>query len=95
MKTKTANLELNQKPSWDVHLLGAGNRASSFAGVPRPLIAGQSGSAVSPHLSGWPVMKLLTPLCTKPNQVLHEFTPHLRPFHRVISPVRCSPVPLN
>ena len=36
-------------------MLGAGNRVASFAGVLRPLIAGRSGSAVSPHLSGWPV----------------------------------------
>ena len=33
---------------------GAGNRGGSLAGVFRPLIAGPSGSAVSPRLSGWP-----------------------------------------
>ena len=43
------------KPRWDVHLPRAGNRCGSFAGVLRPLIAGPSGSAVSPHPSGWPV----------------------------------------
>ena len=32
---------------------GAGNRGGSLAGVFRPLIAGPSGSAVSPRLSGW------------------------------------------
>ena len=41
------------KPRWDVHLPGAGNRGGSLAGVFRPLIAGPSGSAVSPRLSGW------------------------------------------
>ena len=63
-----------------MHLLGYGNRVASFSGVLRPLIAGRSGSTVSPHLSGWPVKKLLTPLCTKTNQVLHEFLP-LTPAH--------------
>ena len=41
------------KPRWEVHLPGAGNRGGSLAGVFRPLIAGPSGSAVSPRLSGW------------------------------------------
>ena len=41
------------KPRWDVHLPGAGNRGGSLAGVFRPLIAGPSGSTVSPRLSGW------------------------------------------
>ena len=41
------------KPRWDVHLPGAGNRGGGLAGVFRPLIAGSSGSAVSPRLSGW------------------------------------------
>ena len=41
------------KPRWDVHLPGVGNRGGSLAGVFRPLIAGPSGSAVSPRLSGW------------------------------------------
>ena len=36
---------------------GAGNRAASFAGVLRPLIAGPSGSVASPRLSGWPVRR--------------------------------------
>ena len=40
------------KPRWDVHLLSVGSRAGSFAGMFRPLTAGQSGSAVSPRLSG-------------------------------------------
>ena len=43
------------KPRWDVHLPGNGNRVGSLAGVLWPLIAGPSGSAVSPHPSGWPV----------------------------------------
>ena len=46
-------MTLNQSQRWDVHLPGAGNRGGSLAGVFRPLIAGPSGSAVSPHLSGW------------------------------------------
>ena len=37
-----------------MHLPSAGNRCGSLAGVLRPLIAGPSGSAVSPRLSGWP-----------------------------------------
>ena len=45
--------ETKPKPRWDVHLPGAGNRGGSRAGVFRPLIAGPSGSAVSPRLSGW------------------------------------------
>ena len=45
--------ETKPKPRWDVHLPGAGNRGGSLAGVFRPLIAGPSGSAVSPRLSGW------------------------------------------
>ena len=45
--------EAKPKPRWDVHLPGAGNRGGSLAGVFRPLIAGPSGSAVSPRLSGW------------------------------------------
>ena len=40
------------KPRWDVHLLSVGSRAGSLAGMFRPLTAGQSGSAVSPRLSG-------------------------------------------
>ena len=40
------------KPRWDVHLLSVGSRARSLAGMFRPLTAGQSGSAVSPRLSG-------------------------------------------
>ena len=40
------------KPRWDVHLLSVGSRAGSLAGMVRPLTAGQSGSAVSPRLSG-------------------------------------------
>ena len=39
------------KPKWDVHLTEARNRAGSLSGVIRPLIAGPSGSAVSPRLS--------------------------------------------
>ena len=38
-------------------MLGSGNRVASFSGVLRHLIAGRSGSAVSPHLSGWPVRR--------------------------------------
>ena len=34
------------KPRWDVHLLDVENQAGSFAGSPRPLIAGWSGNAV-------------------------------------------------
>ena len=45
--------ETKPKPRWDVHLPGAGNRGRSLEGVFRPLIAGPSGSAVSPRLSGW------------------------------------------
>ena len=45
--------ETKPKPRWDVHLPGAGNRGGSLAGVFRRLIAGPSGSAVSPRLSGW------------------------------------------
>ena len=45
--------EPKPKPRWDVHLPGVGNRGGSLAGVFRPLIAGPSGSAVSPRLSGW------------------------------------------
>ena len=48
-----ARFETKPKPRWDVHLPGAGNRGGSLAGVFRPLIAGPSGSAVSPRLSGW------------------------------------------
>ena len=45
---------LKPKPRWDVHLPDAGNRAGRFAGGFRLLIAGPSGSAASPRLSGWP-----------------------------------------
>ena len=45
--------ETKPKPRWDVHLPGMGIPAGSLAGVFRPLIAGPSGSAVSPRLSGW------------------------------------------
>ena len=45
--------ETKPKPKWDVYLPGDGNRCGSLAGVSRPLIAGQYGSAVSPRLSGW------------------------------------------
>ena len=38
------------KLRWDVHLLEVGKLAGSLAGVPRPLIAAPSGSAVSPLL---------------------------------------------
>ena len=41
------------KPRWDVHLPGAGNRAGGLAVIFRPLIAGPSGSAASPRVSGW------------------------------------------
>ena len=41
------------KPRWDVHLLGVGNRAGMLARVPRPLTGGRSGTAASPHPSGW------------------------------------------
>ena len=50
---KYVDAEPKPKPRWDVHLAGAGNRGGSLAGVFRPLIAGPSGSAVSPRLSGW------------------------------------------
>ena len=40
------------KPMWDVHLTDSGNRAGNLAGSLRPLIAGTSGSAVSPSPSG-------------------------------------------
>ena len=43
---------IKPKPRWDVHLLSVGSRAGSLAGMFRPLTAGQSGSAVSPRLSG-------------------------------------------
>ena len=43
------------KPRWDVHLLDIGNQAGGLALVPRPLIAGLYGSAVSPHPSARPV----------------------------------------
>ena len=62
------------KPMWDVHLANAGNRAGSLAGVPRPLIAGPSGSAVSPRLSGWPARPGIcrpSPRPT-PGQALHR-----------------------
>ena len=42
------------KPRWDAHLPGVVIPAGSLSGVLRPLIAGLSGSAVSPRLSGWP-----------------------------------------
>ena len=45
-------LKTKPKPRWDVHLLSVGSRAGSLAGMVRPLTAGQSGSAVSPRLSG-------------------------------------------
>ena len=45
------------KPKWDVHLGCARNRAESLAEVPRPLIAGPSGSGDSPHPSGWPARR--------------------------------------
>ena len=41
------------KPKWDVHSLGDGNPTGHFERVLRPLIAGPSGRAVSPLLSGW------------------------------------------
>ena len=46
-------METKPKPRWDVHFPGDGNRCGSLAGVLRALIAGPSGSAVSPRLSGW------------------------------------------
>ena len=58
---------LNQSQSgmciWGV----ARNRAESLAEVPRPLIAGPSGSGDSPHPSGWPARRGigLTLCCTK------------------------------
>ena len=48
---------------------GDGNRAWSLAGVPLTLIAGPSGNAVSPHLSGQPTgQEIADPLLhqTKP-----------------------------
>ena len=42
------------KPKWDVHFRGVGNRALRLAGDLRPLIAGPSGNAVSPRPSGQP-----------------------------------------
>ena len=62
------------KPRWDVHLPGAGNRGGSLAGALRPLIAGPSGSAVSPRLSGWtarPGICRPSPRPT-PGQALHR-----------------------
>ena len=53
---------------------GAGNRGGSLAGVFRPLIAGPSGSAVSPRLSGWtarPGICRPSPRPT-PGQALHR-----------------------
>ena len=53
---------------------GAGNRGGSLAGVFRPLIAGPSGSAVSPRLSGWtarPGICRPSPLPTQ-GQALHR-----------------------
>ena len=41
------------KPRWDAHLPGVVIPAGCLSGVIRPLIAGLSGSAVSPRLSGW------------------------------------------
>ena len=51
----TAEGSSKPKPRWDVHLTEAGNRAGRLYGMPRLLIAGLSGTAVSPRLCGWPV----------------------------------------
>ena len=39
-------------PRWDVHLMGAVNRAGGLAREPRPLTVESSGSAVLPRSSG-------------------------------------------
>ena len=46
-------LQPKPRPRWDAHLPGVMLPAGSLAGVIRPWIAGWSGSAVSPRLSGW------------------------------------------